>query len=70
MLLLNSSPLSVENKNFGLQTETKLIFFFFPWLAARGILVSPPGIKPVLPAVESQSLNPWIARDAPKLIFN
>ena len=40
-------------------------FFFFlkPCHKACGILVPPPGIKPVPRAVESQSLSPWTARE-------
>ena len=41
--------------------------FFCPHLAACGILVPQPGIKPVLPAVEAQSLNHWTAREVPAL---
>ena len=33
---------------------------------ACGILVPQPGIKPVPPAVEVQSLNNWTAREVPK----
>ena len=39
--------------------------FFWPHLMARGILVSQPVIKPMLPAVEVWSLNPGTARDVP-----
>ena len=31
-----------------------------------GILVPPPGIKPVPCAMEARSLNYWIAREVPK----
>ena len=40
-------------------------FFFWPYHAACGILVPRSGIKPVLPAVEVQSLNHWTAREVP-----
>ena len=30
-----------------------------------GILVPPPGIKPVIPAVEAQSPNDWTTRESP-----
>ena len=39
-----------------------LVFF---GLLACGILVPWPGIEPVLPAVEGQSLNHWTARQVP-----
>ena len=38
-------------------------FFFKPYHKAHGILVPRPGIKPMPPAVESQSLSPWTARE-------
>lgn len=37
--------------------------FFLPRCMAYGILVSQPGMEPLLPAVETQSLNHWIARE-------
>ena len=40
-------------------------FFFLPSPVARGILVPQPGIKPVPPALEAQSLNHWTAREVP-----
>ena len=40
-------------------------FFFWPHHAACGILVPQPGIEPVPPAVEAQSLNHWTAREVP-----
>ena len=39
------------------------LFFFWPRCMACGILVSQPGMEPLLPAVETQSLNHWIARE-------
>ena len=50
--------------------ELSGIFFFFfgggwPHLAACGILVLQPGIKPTPPAVGAQSLNHWPAREVP-----
>ena len=42
-----------------------LILFFGS--TARGILVPQPGIKPVQPALEAQSVNHWTARKAPRL---
>ena len=43
----------------------RVFFFFLPYCVAYGILVPWPGIKPVPPAVEAQSLNHWIAREVP-----
>ena len=46
-----------------------IFFFNFIFLlpcTACGILVPRPGIEPMLPAVESQSLNHWTARDPVK----
>ena len=37
--------------------------FFLATLCGREILVLPPGIEPVPPAVEAQSLNLWVARE-------
>ena len=37
--------------------------FFFPCCVACRILVPPPGIKPVSPTVEVQSLSQWTARE-------
>ena len=34
-------------------------------LVACSILVPQPGIEPVPPAVEAQSLNPWTTREVP-----
>ena len=34
-----------------------------------GILVSLPGIKPLPPALESQILNHWTAREVPSFFF-
>ena len=44
---------------------------FFLWLyhVAYRILVPQPGIKPVPPAVERQSLNYWTAREVPSPHF-
>ena len=43
----------------------KGFFFFCPLGSAFGILDPQPGIKPVAPAVEAQSLNHWTAREVP-----
>ena len=43
-------------------------FFFFNFLAMAEVfkmLVLPPGIDPMLPAVEAQSLNLWTTREVP-----
>ena len=44
-------------------------FFFWPHCVARRILVPWPGIKPVPPAVEVQSLNHWTTREVPENVF-
>ena len=41
-------------------------FFFWPCHVTFGILVPQPGIEPVPPAVEAQSLNHWTAREVPR----
>ena len=38
------------------------------WVAC-GILVPRPGIKPVPPAVEAQSLNHWTSREVPIFVY-
>ena len=43
-----------------------LAFFFFG-CAVCGILVPRPGFKPLLPALETQHLNHWTAREGPFL---
>ena len=43
------------------------VFIFWPCRAACGILFPRPGIKPLTPAVEAQSLNHWTAREVPEL---
>ena len=50
------------------QTLVKIYFIFFGRTAC-GILVTRPGIKPMYPAVESQSLNHWTAREVPQTRF-
>ena len=45
-------------------------FFFWPRLAACGILVPGPGIEPAPPAVEAWRPNHWTAREVPTLYFN
>ena len=46
-----------------------LLSFFWPHLAACGILVPRTGIKPVPPVLEAQSLNHWTAREVPVILF-
>ena len=38
---------------------------FCPRLVAWGILVPPPGIEPIPPAMEAWSLNHWTTREVP-----
>ena len=42
-------------------------FFFFFGHVACGVLVSLPGIEPIPPSLEAQSLNHWTARKSPLL---
>ena len=44
-------------------------YFFWPRHAARGILVSRPGIELMPPAVEVWCLNHWTAREVPNGLF-
>ena len=43
--------------------ESKELFFFCPYYLAYSILVTQPGIKPVLPAVDVWGLNHWTTRE-------
>ena len=43
---------------------------FWPHSTACGILVPQPGIEPVPPALEAQSLNHWTAREVPIVSFS
>ena len=45
--------------------------YLFIWLhcAACGLLVPQPGIEPVPPALDAQSLSPWTSREAPLETF-
>ena len=45
------------------------LIYFWPHLVACGILDPQPGIEPVSPVVELQSLNPRTTREVPKPIF-
>ena len=44
------------------------VIIFWPHRTACEILVPPPGIEPMSPAVEAQSLNHWTAREVPGLL--
>ena len=58
----------LANSSFAFWTFWNFFFFFgggWPHLAACGILVLQPGIKPTPPAVGAQSLNHWPAREVP-----
>ena len=44
-------------------------FFFWPCCVAYGILVPRPGIEPMAPAVEVQSLSHWTAELPEKSFF-
>ena len=44
-----------------------LFYILYFGLAACGILVPGPGIKPAPPAVEMQSLNHWTTREVPSM---
>ena len=46
-----------------------IIIILFFGRVARGILVPQPGIEPVPPAVEVQSLNHWTTREVPHYCF-
>ena len=44
-----------------------MLLFCFYHVRRRGILVSRPGVEPVLSAVKTQSPNHWTAREFPEL---
>ena len=46
-----------------------LLLLFWLCRTACGILVPRPGIEPVPPAVEVQSLNHWTAREVPGFTY-
>ena len=46
----------------------KFSFFVWPHCTACRILVPPPGIKSVAPAVEAQSLNHWTTKEVPEIL--
>ena len=43
-------------------------FYLFYDCKSRGILVPQPGIEPMAPEVEEQSINPWTTRKVPLLV--
>ena len=45
-----------------------VLIFIWSLPEARGIFVSQPGMEPVAPALEVQSLNHWTTRDVPLLL--
>ena len=42
-----------------------MLIKYWPRYGACGILVPQPGIEPMSPAMEAQSLNYWITREVP-----
>ena len=49
--------------------DTKAKIFFFPFFyhtMGMGILIPQPGMEPVIPAWEMQTLNHWTTREVPK----
>ena len=50
-------------------TDKELFFFFLAHLAARGISVPQPGIKPGPSAVRAWRLNHWTTREFPGTCF-
>ena len=58
---------------FPLFPASSLTFYFSDFFLGGGhiscrILVPQPGIEPVPPEVEAQSLNHWIARESPLIL--
>ena len=73
-------PLALSSLKKCLLSAFKIIFkpiklkkifliYFWPHHVACGILVPQPGIEPVSPVLELQSLNPRTTREVPKPIF-
>ena len=60
---------TVEEREEAKGQRKKIFFFFWPHHAACGVLVPRPGIEPRHPAVETQSLNHWTAREVPRENF-
>ena len=55
----------MELTNTSYITYLSVFFGGWAWQAACGIFSSQPGIKPVPPELEVQSLNHWIATEVP-----
>ena len=56
-----------------LEVDTDLLFFlkiFWPCWVSCGLLVPQPRIKPMLPALETHSLNHWTMRKVRDLVLN
>ena len=64
LILLPQWPLELSH-SVVLKALTK--FFFFFGSLSCGILVPQPGVKPILPTLEVQTLNPWTAREGHNL---
>ena len=58
--ILRSGPLAVLDGYF---FSFLFFFFFLPQAVALRILAPQPGIEPMPPAVEVQSLNHWTTRE-------
>ena len=65
MYKLFVKPSFLDNIYFIFYNFFYLFIYLWPRHAACGILVPWPGIKPVPPALEAQSLNHWTAREVP-----
>ena len=66
MKKINLHKIAYEIENFiFIYLFICLFIYLFLHLAACGILVPQPGIKPVSPALGAQSLNHWTAREVP-----
>ena len=55
--------------SFHLSCTSNFFFFFWPCHIACGTLLPSPGVKPVPPALEAWSLNPWRAKKVPTSNF-
>ena len=58
--------INVSKTVAGKDAVTNYLFTYSLHHAAHKILVPQPGIKPVSPAVEAQTLNHWTTREAPE----
>ena len=71
-LSLKKSLLTPRSRGYScIPPHPQLFFFFMFWLHLTGcrLLDPPPRIEPSPPAVETQSLNHWTAREVPSPIF-